>query len=181
MKFQSFKNWINEQFSNPLFEIGEATAKPYSTTSVNGDYGFETEDGDKYYVNFELIERNNGAILAYVSFYSSNTGEINDEDMNRIINKGRMFRIMATVVQSIKDYIKKYEKKYNMGFILDPLEYIGIIPAKNGANDNRRLNIYRAYIRKLLPDAKIIKRSEIIEHKHYDTLIIKVSDIKKIL
>ena len=169
--FISFSNWLKESSENSLFEVGEANVKPYLLEKRSfGEYRFETEDGDKYVIHF-LNGFWNNQIMAYVSFFTSK--KLNNPektDYIRVINKGKIFRILPTVINAIKLFIKDYKKDVKNGFITDPLQYIGIVPAKNDINDDRRLNIYQAYIKKLLPGIEIIKGKK---ETGEDVLIIK--------
>ena len=184
MKFISFENWIKESFENSLLEIGEANVKPYPLEKrVHGEYRFETEDGDKYAIKFQTEEqfpdKEEPYKIAYVAFYTGeNLSDPKRADLDRVINKGRILRILPTIIEAIKLYLKDYQKYMDEKTFRVPLKYIAMIPGKNDPKDNRRLNIYKAYINKLLPEANIILSKLEFEDKLYDTLIIDINDIK---
>ena len=182
--FTRFQDWLKESFNDPLFEIGEATAQPYPLKKrVHGDYRFETEDGDKYLIKFETEEHNVGVSnpfkIAYVAFL---TGQdlLNPKraDLDRVINKGRIFRVLATVIQAIKLYLKDYQRYLDNKTFRIPITYIGMVPGKNDKNDDRRLHIYQAYIKKLIPNADLITSKMHFEDKEYDAILINANDIK---
>lgn len=64
-----------------------------------------------------------------------------------VTNANQQFKIMATVVKVIKDYLKKYPKITKLTFW----------PVKDTSrqNDNRRANLYMAYLKKQIPNAKV--------------------------
>jgi len=174
--FTSFKNW--------LFEIGEANVKPYPLKKrVHGDYRFETEDGDKYIIKFQTQEqypdKEEPFKIAYVAFLTGeNLSSPKRAGLDRVINKGRIFRILPTVIEAIKLYIKDYDRHFEDKTFRIPLKYIAIVPGKNHQYDDRRLHIYKAYIHKLLPNAGILLSKMEFEDKVYDTLVIDINDIK---
>ena len=126
-----------------LFEIGEASAKPYDTKYFYSSKSFEftTEDGDEYVIKF--LSYNHDCYS--ISFERSNIS-CNDR-WEEVVNKGRMFRIMATLVECARFMDKNFNIK----------EFY-YMPTKSKENDDRRSNIYMAYVEKILPRNYIIKR-----------------------
>ena len=150
-----------------LFEIGEATAKPYEVKELNPrkyhpsgfwHFSFTTEDNDDYTIFFQ-VSSNKGEDLARVDF-KTDSGKGNE-----VINKGRIFRILATVVQTIKKFIQDYPN----------IKYLVIIPGKNQGTDDRRLHIYTKYIEKLLPSEWEVGMDQIDEDGQIrDRIVIKI-------
>lgn len=129
-----FSKTLNEII---LSEIGEATARPYSWNLIDEpdaendeyEYTFET-DSDLYYVDIETEDRNEWEVI-----YKTDTG-----DYRTVTNKGNVLRVMATIIDILKDFIERE----------NPRKII-IQPSKTTEDDERRLKMYMAYIEKLLP------------------------------
>lgn len=135
---------INEEFNNFLNELFEANVEPYpwtKDTETNLDgineyyYEFTTADGDKYFVdveNYDIDQEDN-------SYWTVN---FNPEGFTyeAVLNKGRLFNVMSTIIEIINDFIQ-IENPYK----------IRIIPSKTSKSDNRRFNIYLGYIKAHLP------------------------------
>ena len=131
-------------------EIGEASAKPYKYT-VNFEetdpgyeeieYGFKTESGLEYQISITQVKplRDSKEIRLIVAFKT--TQGTYDTDTNR----NEQFRIMATVISAIKEYIVKVPNATEISFT----------PSKADRGDMRRANLYKAYIAKQIPGSKI--------------------------
>ena len=149
-----------------LNEVGEGTAKPYSYTSERGiqrgeqdnaaedTASFTTEDGDRYEVKLNAFWGDNywaekSGNHFTIDFYlkDKNSGF---NDAETIVNKGRLFRVMATIVQIAKEfmYLIDYKENYIDQLIVSPTKSEGI-------DDNRRANLYMAYMKKHLPIKRI--------------------------
>jgi len=128
----------------PLFEIGMDMVQPYEFRLGKCDklacfYYFNTEDGDQYSVRFmNLGEIHNRKKQIWQTEFVV-PGEKGDRE---VMNKGRIFKIMATVIAIIKDFI-------NSSNIVDGLD---INPVENYKGDDRRKNLYINYINKILPE-----------------------------
>lgn len=114
-------------------EVGEGSATPYpwKLKHQRGNtitYGFTTEDRDVYEIGFTYYQS-----TWFVDFMVEN-GSFLD-----IVNKGRVYQVMATVGEVLKDFMAKH----------DP-ELIKISPAKT-PEDNRRFGIYMRYVETQLP------------------------------
>jgi hypothetical protein len=139
-----------------LQEIGDASAKkyPWRRSQIGNNppyYRFTSDSGLEYQVFFS------GNYGQYdVSFHTidKETGHDNPSAMDT--HKNEQYRIMATVVDIIKDF--KNESP-------TPLEQLDILPDKTdydygGFDNNRRYRMYAAYIEKLRWDIGDIKDVE---------------------
>ena len=128
----------------PLFETGTDLVQPYEyrigkCSKLACFYYFNTEDGDQYSVRF----MNLGEIhskkkqIWQTEFVVPGVG--GDKE---VVNKGRIFKVMSTVITIIKDFI-------NSSNIIDGLN---INPVENYKGDERRKNLYLSYINKILPE-----------------------------
>ena len=143
-----------------IFEVGEGTSKPYSYTSERGiqrgqqdnaaydTASFTTEDGDKYEVQLNAYWGDNYWAKEVgnhftIDFYLKNT---EFSDVETVVNKGRLFRVMATIVQIAEEFMNLIDYKENY------IDQLIVSPSKtDGAFDDRRANLYMAYIKKHLP------------------------------
>jgi hypothetical protein len=144
---KSIKEIIREelQASQELFEVGEANLQPYLYTKdqdkddINVNYYFDTEDRDHYIVH--ISESYEGVSVDFKALGYSND-DIGMGGYAAVLNKGRMYKIFATIAKIIKEYAQEY----------DP-QTIEIEPLKSkGPEDQRRLNIYMAFIKKNIPN-----------------------------
>ena len=127
-----------------LKEVGEGTAKPYKySVDYEEDkairYKFKTDSKIEYIINIGqyLVTRNKVRLIVA---FKTKTG-----DYDTITNKGEQFRIMATVVAAVKEYLAKVPNAVEISFT----------PSKETEGDDRRANLYKAYITKQLPGSKI--------------------------
>ena len=145
-----------------ISEVGEGTAKPYSYTSRHGiqrgqqdnaaydTASFTTEDGDRYEVKLNAFWDDNywaekvGNHFT-IDFYLKDK-DAGFNDAYTVVNKGRLFRIMATIVQIAKEFMYLIDYKENF------IDQLIVTPTKSDDfDDNRRANLYMAYMRKHLP------------------------------
>jgi len=152
-----------------LFEVGEGSAKAYSYKidddfpgRVEGtefrDVKFKTEDGDQYLVN--LAAYYGPAAVSRGSFFKVDFTTIDDagfeDHAERVVNKGRLFRVMATIVKMTEEFLNDIDYKEK------GIKKMLVFPSKSSRKDDRRANLYMAYIKKHLPitslkyDGKII-------------------------
>jgi|LakMenEpi03Aug12_release.lakeMendotaPanAssembly.Ray.scaffolds.fasta_scaffold00022_103 hypothetical protein len=123
-----------------LNEIGEA-----NIDNLPWDLVYDNKEGALYrfYLGPELYEvhisRNT---LNGISFYFSCDGNRDD-----ITNAGQPLTIMSTIMGILKDYLKNNPDVKTFSFV-PSIAYDG---------DDRRLNLYMAYIRKNFPGSKISK------------------------
>jgi hypothetical protein len=160
----TFRNWTDSvknkdpfglnsfarQLGN-LSEIGDASSKSFDwkeDPDSMADHGvsFTTDLGTKYDVDIDVYDN--------VNFDSEETYKMLDIAFNvhaqsttQVTNKGEMFPVMATIVDITKHYLKKLGAN---GIVYNPSK-----KSKEGNTDNQRDRLYRAFIQKAFPDAKI--------------------------
>jgi hypothetical protein len=150
------------KLKNILLEIGEGSAKPYkfrtvndmiTATSADRDVSFETEDGDEYKVSLQaywgdgFITDTYGSHIV-IDFLLKMGTDSYDADI--VVNKGRLFRVMSTVVKITEEFMDDldYEEK--------GIDLLRISPTKTkDDDDDRRAKLYMAYIKRQLPIASI--------------------------
>ena len=160
----TFRNWTDSvknkdpfglnafarQLGN-LSEIGDASSKSFDwkeDSDSMADYGvtFTTDLDTKYDVDIDVYDN--------VNFDSDKTYKMLDIAFNvhaqsttQVTNKGEMFSVMATIVDITKHYLKKLGAN---GIVYNPAK-----KSKEGNTDNQRDRLYRAFIQKAFPNAKI--------------------------
>lgn len=130
-----------------ISEIGEASAKPYDYRVTYDDpgveihYEFTTDSKLKYEIKIAQFIPNvrKKEVRLAVAFKPEG------KTYYTITNKGEQFRIMATVVAAVKDYLAKVPKAVEISFT----------PSKADEGDMRRANFYKAYIKKQIPGSNI--------------------------
>jgi|TARA_R100000081_G_C4765081_1_gene142228 hypothetical protein len=158
-----------------LSEIGEGSAKAYSYR-IDDDFPgrnegteyrdiyFKTEDGDNYIVSFKAFhgpaaERGSQArkLGSYFQIdFNTQDDQGFDDDAERVVNKGRLFRIMATIVKAAEEFLDHIDYKEK------GIDKMYVYPAKSKKSDHRRANLYMAYIKKHLPIASIKYNGQMI-------------------
>lgn len=127
-----------------LYEVGEVSSHSYpyrkgKCSNLACFYYFLTDDGDEYAVKFiNLGEIHHRKEQIWQTEFSVG-GPTGDTD---VVNKGRFFRVISTVVEIIKEFVKENDH------MVDGLD---IYPSANFKGDDRRYQIYSRYIEKLLP------------------------------
>lgn len=66
-------------------------------------------------------------------------------DFDAIVNKGEIYKVMATVVEIVKETLIMFKRKKNH------IKEIIIEPSKNFEGDTRRTALYKAFIEKNMP------------------------------
>jgi hypothetical protein len=148
------------KLKNILLEIGEGTAKPYkyklTRTESDPDFGdyfrlyeFVTDLGTHYEVMFE-IEEDYSKDEPW-EFMNIEFG-VDEKDGGGVsykveTNKGEVFRVMATIVDITKSILKERKN-------IKQLTFSG---SKKNEDDNRRNNLYMAYIKKHVPNIKNVE------------------------
>ena len=136
----TFRNWTDS-----LNEVGDATQKPYNwnrTISkdpddglIEGvDYRFTTDLDTNYVAFFQMV----GPMEYEFGF------NIPGGNQAQVSNKGELFRVMATMVAIMKDFMDL------MGNDWSEISFSGSKDPSR-SEDNRRDKLYMAYIKKNLP------------------------------
>lgn len=128
-----------------LKEVGEGTATPYKYIETYEDpgeeihYEFTTDSKLKYeiLIAHKAVTRTKTRLMIA---FKPTTG-----NYDTITNKGEQFKIMSTVVAAVKEYIAQVPNVAELSFT----------PSKETEGDERRANLYKAYIAKQLPGSKI--------------------------
>jgi len=127
-------------YDEQLVEVGDSSAGayPFSISTMRPtDYGwtFTTEDQDIYNV-FIYIDENrvlHGMDVWQIEF--TTTG-----GHKAVVNKGRVFKVMATITAIVKDFITAQHPAFLYAH-----------PSKSrGRDDQRRMHLYRAFTKKTL-------------------------------
>ena len=151
--------------NNIILEVGEGSSNPYSynvndnvfrgsSKNLKGrDVTFTTEDGDNYIVNFVAYYGDHSRAKEKGPFFKIDFTTVDeygyDNRADDVVNKGRLFRIMATIVAATKEFLNDIDYKEK------GIKKMIVMPAKSKQGDDRRANLYMAYIRKQLPVSDI--------------------------
>jgi hypothetical protein len=155
-----YKKFLVENRLTPnsrLQEVGEGTSTPYPySTDDDYYYNFTTDKGTEYEVELmsrfitnefiSIIPEGKAIPMLYVSFVADD-----DYGQTNIINKGEMYRVMATVIKIIKENLSQNPQIGGIYFS----------PTNKGDNNqdlntNQRYKLYQSYITKQIPNSKII-------------------------
>ena len=141
-----------------LKEIGDATARPYSWEQIEDEedfkqYVFQTDSETPYDMTIVVMEGDKERDSALVNFgvmksYTPDGETYGDYyvDYDTTTNKGELYKVMATVVDILKDFIKNNQE----------VKYIQFDTTKGKEKDsNIRVDLYTRYIQKHLPNAKV--------------------------
>jgi hypothetical protein len=148
-----------------ISEIGDTTnvdTYMYSKTPEFEDHDeevykmeFTTESDINYVVIISKIDRNEDNIWRMdIEFGVENESEGGfpaSYDYKSVVNKGEMYKVMATVVKAVKKEIEQSTKKGQN------IVTVRIEPSKNFEKDTRRANLYMAYIEKNMPKGSEIQ------------------------
>jgi len=145
---KNYLDFINE-------EVGQLLVEPYPYQQTTDDklatyYKFTTDDDDKYVVRFfhmgEFQHKEKWMGHYNVEFVTG--GDEYTEGDSIVVNKGRFYKVMSTVISIIKDFVKEKDPKV-----------LKFNPVSNYKKDKRRKNIYIRYIEKMLPNDYKYKKS----------------------
>jgi hypothetical protein len=145
-----FDKYLNE--SKILNEIGDASAKNYEyklayyTPKFNETtFSFKTDSDIEYNV---IIEKEYDDELKKTGIDVS-FGV--DENYDKVLNKGELYKVMSTVFKIVKDFITKDNE----------IEYISYNPSKKtdieNLNTNQRNLLYKKFIQQHIPNVKFIQ------------------------
>jgi hypothetical protein len=164
-----------EQIWNIVFpvinEVGEANLKPYKWKEVDRESYFvytrfvtdsETQyDVDLKSTNYVDDDLNNLRALG-IEFSAKLKGD-EGSSAKIVVNKGELYRVMATITAIVKTYIKKSKA-----------QAILYSPSKKSDEEDfgsQRDNLYRAFISKAFPGVKFKQDGEIVAAILPDTQI----------
>ena len=162
MKMKHITEFSNFIFEKLILEVGEGSAKAYRYTqsdnrAVEDDSAertvlFKTEDGDEYEVRIQAFWGDHyyardvygGPYFTIDFFVKPEDGGFGDG--TQIVNKGRLFSVMATIVKAAKEFMKDIDYKSK------GIKTMKVAPSKTeGFDDDRRAKLYMAYIKRQLP------------------------------
>jgi len=147
-----------------LLEIGDSSAKKYnwqfggkyeSGGAINLDYDFKTDSNTQYFVKI-TVQESAATPLAFEMRVSFGTGKSaikkafgDKKPFKQIVNKGEVFRVMATVVDIVKEGIERMAKEdYPVKIILfKPEEEKETPMGYKKTDENQRAKLYMAYIK----------------------------------
>ena len=134
-------------FEELINEIGDAGAKPYKWRRMDRRYDtyyiFTTDSGLEYQVMTELGSGDTLTVEYGVEVITKQGNKSIDYEL--VTNRGELFRIMATVVDIVQEFMKKNPE----------VKYIEFEGSKNKAGDQRRNKLYMQYIKKHLKPKSI--------------------------
>ena len=148
--------------SGKIQEVGEANVSSYKwketkKTSYSISYEFTTDSGVDYLVKFndndddEDIDSLEQIRDWDISFFSKSKVDSDGEysySSSQVVNKGELFRVMSTIVDITKNVIKQFPNTKKLSFQPSPSKGDDTV-------DNQRGRLYKAFISKQLPQAKI--------------------------
>ena len=151
---------IVEEIQN-IFETGEGNVPSYQYKRQNIafneiHYYFTTEDGDEYFAYFTNTDRIHD--IWEIGF------GVEGYEYMEIVNKGRIFSIMATILKIVDDFI---EREKPNALIFEPAK-------TTGEEDRRREKIYSQYVAK-----NIQNRPEYFAQGYGDKIILQRKIPKK--
>jgi hypothetical protein len=133
---------------NSINEVGEANLKPYKWKEVDIEgysvyIRFITDSETQYNVDV-TTDTYQGIPILNIEF-SAKLKDAEGSSSKIVVNKGEMYRVMATIVDIIKKYLKKSKTKG-----------ITYYPSKKSSEDfgTQRDNLYKAFISKAIPGVK---------------------------
>jgi len=145
-----------------LNEIGDSSAQKYTWSFkgkydtggiINLDYEFKTDNNIRYFVKL-TVQESDASALSFEMMVAFGVGRSvikkalgDKKPFAQIVNKGEVFRVMATVTDIVKDGIKKMAQDgYPVKIILFEAEKEK--ETKKGYVDtDQRVKLYMAYIK----------------------------------
>lgn len=144
-KIATTRESIRRVIKEVLAEIGESN-NPYDIRVIKsniytGLYQFEDENKNKYRCHIVYIDD------YYSISFEVKTKDDTEYDVDTIVNQGKLFRVMSTVVACIRKYID------SMGDQLDGkiFEFSGTYKENDGRKVSQRTSLYLAFLKKQLP------------------------------
>lgn len=150
-----------------MSEVGENTAEPYPTQrhaeheddiDYSIEYAFNADEGVDYTLSItkDTDEETSNHIEYSIDFgITDSEGWTDYEVTSKSGRVGNMRRVMATVIQAIKQELEIDTKSGR------PVSTIWMQPSKEGKFDERRAKVYQEYIKKNMPSgAKVTYNSK---------------------
>ena len=145
-----------------VFEVGEANLKPYKWKEVDVDgwvtyVEFTTESETEYSVDIATVPYFDNDLNNYKALeieFLAKPKDAQGSSAKIIVNKGELYRVMATITDIVKYYAKKFKAKA-----------ISYSPSKKSDEEDfgsQRDNLYRAFISKTIPGVRFEKNSNFI-------------------
>ena len=145
-----------------LPEVGEANLKPYKWEEVDVEgyfvyTRFITDSETQYDVDLEsrmYVDDDFNNLRALGVEFAAKPKGAEGSSTKIVVNKGELYRVMATIV----DIVKKYVKKSKAQVIL-------YSPAKKSSEEDfgsQRDNLYKTFISKAFPGVKFEQEGEIV-------------------
>jgi hypothetical protein len=162
-KFSTYPSKFKDKFF-PINEVGEANLEPYKWTEVDSSgrvtsIEFTTPSETKYEVDLTHIEIDDpededmSMEAMDIEFLAKPKGA-EGSSSKIVVNKGELYRVMSTITNIIKHYLRQYR---------GDIKAILYSPSKKSSEEdfgNQRDNLYKAFILKVFPDAKIEQQGE---------------------
>jgi hypothetical protein len=161
-KFSTFPSKFKDKLLS-INEVGEANLEPYKweevdsgrTTSVEFITPSETKyEVDLMHTEIDDPEDEDMSLEALDIEFLAKPKGAEGSSSKIVVNKGELYRVMSTIVDVIKHYLRKYR---------GDITAIIYSPSKKSSEENfgnQRDNLYRAFILKAFPDAKIEQQGE---------------------
>jgi hypothetical protein len=171
-----------KKLNENLNEVGEANIEPYKweeinsgrTTSVEFITPSETTyEVDLMHTEIDDPEDEDMSLEALDIEFLAKPKGAEGSSSKIVVNKGELYRVMSTIVDVIKHYLRKYR---------GDIKAITYSPSKKSSEENfgsQRDNLYRAFILKAFPDAKIEQQGENIITYFPGNAIVTEVDPKK--
>lgn len=156
-----------------LAEVGEGTAEKFSWSFkgkyntgdiIHLDYEFTTDKKVNYFVKLTVDEHDTG-VNVYEMMVAFGVGRSiikkamgDKKPFSQVVNKGELFRVMATVMDIVRDGLKRCKENGT------PVKIILFKPEKEKetkmgfVSSDQRLKLYKAYIDK---NSDLIQRTTI--------------------
>jgi hypothetical protein len=181
-KFSTYPSKFKDKFF-PINEVGEANLEPYKWTEVDSSgrvtsIEFTTPSETKYEVDLTHIEIDDpededmSMEAIDIEFLAKPKGA-EGSSSKIVVNKGELYRVMSTITNIIKHYLRQYR---------GDIKAILYSPSKKSSEEdfsNQRDNLYKAFILKVFPDAKIKQQGENIITYFPGNAIVSEADPKK--
>lgn len=131
-----------------ILELGDSSPLKFTYKEVDPEwistFYFTTKSGLKYELSIAVEDIEGQGPTAIANFEELSNDEKGGEE-HALTNRFEMLSIMATVQEAMKMILKKNKS----------IETLQFSAKKEGTGDDRRKNIYLAYIKKAYPNAEV--------------------------